>query len=97
LRPVSVSSFCETLEFASSVFKRTLSGSWKESVVYLENGSIEITAESWDIEALLYLLHTIHGQHRLIPSDLSLENLAKVAIITDYYKWKEVIYIMTDI
>ena len=36
------------LIFASSVFKKMLSGTWKESTAFLQKGSVEITAESWD-------------------------------------------------
>lgn len=85
------------LIFASSVFKRILTGGWKESTIYLQKGSVEITAESWDIGALLILLHAIHGKYRRIPRKLTLEMLAKVAVIADYYECKESVYSMTDI
>ena len=58
---------------------------------------MEITAESWDIGALLILLHAIHNKYRQIPRKLTLEMLAKVAVIADYYECKESFYIMTDI
>ena len=35
------------LILASCVFKKLLTGGWKESVTYLQKGSVEITAESW--------------------------------------------------
>ncbi|GIC93635.1 uncharacterized protein Aud_010123 [Aspergillus udagawae] len=85
------------LMLASSVFKKILTGSWKESVAYLQKGSVEITAESWDIEALLILLRAIHNQHYHIPRKLTLEMLAKVAVLADYYECKEAVYIWMTI
>ena len=52
------------LTLASPVFKKMVTGSWKESVTYLKEGSVEINAENWDSEALLILLCVIHGQHK---------------------------------
>ncbi|KAJ5761059.1 hypothetical protein N7520_008215 [Penicillium odoratum] len=72
------------LSFASPVFKTILKGGWKESITFLQKGTVELTAESWDVEALLILLRAIHGQYRLITQKLTLEMLAKVAVIADY-------------
>ncbi|KAL2826328.1 hypothetical protein BDW59DRAFT_161167 [Aspergillus cavernicola] len=85
------------LILASSVFQKILTGGWTESVTYLQKGSVEITAESWDIEALLILLRAIHGQHYQIPRKLTLEMLAKVAVLADYYECKEAMFIWTGI
>ncbi|KAJ5193344.1 hypothetical protein N7449_009486 [Penicillium cf. viridicatum] len=85
------------LIFASPVFKRILTGGWKESIAYLQKRSVEITAEGWDIEAFLVVLHAIHGKNYDIPRKLTLEILAKVAVIADYYECKECLYLMTDI
>ncbi|KAJ6092676.1 hypothetical protein N7486_007965 [Penicillium sp. IBT 16267x] len=84
------------LMFASPIFKKILTGGWKESITYLQKGSVEVTAESWDIEALLIVLRAIHGQYNLIPKKLTLEMLAKVAVIADYYECKNVLYLLTD-
>ncbi|EAW19549.1 BTB/POZ domain-containing protein [Aspergillus fischeri NRRL 181] len=77
------------LMLASSVFKKILTGGWKESVAYLQKGSVEITVESWDIKALLILLCAIYSQHYRIPRTLTLEMLAKVTVLADYYDCKE--------
>ncbi|EDN09148.1 predicted protein [Histoplasma mississippiense (nom. inval.)] len=77
------------LTLASPVFKKTLLGQWKESVTLLQRGSVDIPATGWDIEAFLILLRIIHCQPNDIPRELSLEMLAKVAIIADYYQCKE--------
>lgn len=60
------------LILASPVFKKILAGGWKESITYLQKGSVEVTAESWDIEALLILLRLILCQHYRIPRKLTL-------------------------
>ncbi|OOO09296.1 hypothetical protein OAory_01105920 [Aspergillus oryzae] len=85
------------LILASPVFKKILTGGWKESVTYLQKGSVEISAESWDIEALLILLRAIHGQQYHVPQKLTLEMLAKVAVLVDFYDCKEAVYIWTTI
>lgn len=85
------------LIFASPVFKRILTGGWKESIAYLQKGSVEITAEDWDIEAFLVVLHAIHGKYKDISRKLTLEMLAKVAVIADYYECKESLYLITDV
>lgn len=85
------------LIFASPVFKRILTGGWKESISYLQKGSVEITADSWDIEAFLVVLHAIHGKYKDIPRKLTIEMLAKVAVIADYYECKESLYLITGI
>ncbi|KAJ5661175.1 uncharacterized protein N7484_000547 [Penicillium longicatenatum] len=84
------------LMFASPVFKKILTGGWKESITFFQKGSVEITAETWDIEALVIVLRAIHGQHHLIPQKLTLEMLAKVAVIADYYECKNALYLLTD-
>jgi hypothetical protein len=85
------------LMFASPIFKKIITGGWKESIHYLQKGSVEVTAESWDIEALLIMLRAIHGQFYNIPRKLTLDMLAKVAVIADYYECKEALCMVTDI
>lgn len=67
-----------------------------KSITYFQKGSVEVTAESWDIEVLLILLRTIHGQYYRIPRKLTLEMLAKIAVIADYYECREALYFLTD-
>lgn len=83
------------LMFASPVFRKLLTGGWKEGTTYLEKRSVDITAKDWDIEALLIFLRVIHGQQYQIPQKLTLEMLAKVAVLVDYYECREAMYIWT--
>ena len=83
--------------FASPFFKRLLTGGWKESIAYFQKDSVEITAEGWDTEALLILLRAIHGQYSHIPRKLTLEMLAKVAVIADYYECREILDFLVEL
>lgn len=85
------------LILASPVFKKIITGSWKESITYLQKGSVEINAEGWDTEALLILLRVIHCQYNSVPRKMTLEMLAKVAVLVDYYRCNEAMSICTDI
>ncbi|KAL4861605.1 hypothetical protein BDV12DRAFT_180004 [Aspergillus spectabilis] len=85
------------LTLASPVFKQILTGGWKESATLLQKGSVEISAKGWDIDAFLVLLRVLHCQNSQLPQMLSLEMLANVAIIADYYKCKDAIGILKDI
>jgi hypothetical protein len=82
------------LVLASPVFKEILKGGWKKSLTYLQTGLVEITADSWDIEALLILLHIVHGRYYQTPRKITLETLAKVAVLVDYYDCREALDIL---
>lgn len=83
--------------FSSSFFKKCLTGAWKESETYQQKSLVEVTAEGWDSEALFIIIRAIHCQYSLIPKKVTLEILAKIAFIADYYDCKDVLYIITDI
>ncbi|KAL3440911.1 hypothetical protein BJX65DRAFT_316080 [Aspergillus insuetus] len=69
--------------------QKILTGGWKESITYLQRGSVEITTDSWDVNALLIMLRIIHCQSYQIPQKLTLEMLAKVAVLADYHDCRE--------
>ncbi|RAL10220.1 uncharacterized protein BO97DRAFT_416241 [Aspergillus homomorphus CBS 101889] len=79
------------LTFVSPVFVRALYGNWKEALALREQGWVELRLSNWDRDALLLLLEIIHCQNARVPSALSLEQLAKVAVIADYYDCKDVL------
>lgn len=85
------------LILASPIFSKMLTGTWKESTTYQSKGSVEITAEDWDIEAFLILLRAIHAQQSQIPRKLSLEMLANVAVLINYYDCKDTVSILTEV
>ncbi|QYT01573.1 hypothetical protein H0G86_008607 [Trichoderma simmonsii] len=72
------------LTFASAYFKAMMSNDWRETRPE-EGYSFVVTAEEWDQEALLILMNIIHGQTTEIPRAMSLEMLAKMSALVDYY------------
>lgn len=85
------------LTFCSPYFQRILTGNWKESISFFQEGSVEITVTDWDIDAFLIILRAMHGQNYFIPNMLTLEMLAKVTVIADYYDCKEALHHLGDI
>ncbi|KAK7428164.1 hypothetical protein QQZ08_005404 [Neonectria magnoliae] len=87
------------LILASPVFRMMLEGPWLEAAVpESELREIrEIRNGSWHLDALIIVLDAIHGHHRSIPTSLSLDMIAKVAIIVDYYKCQEIMEVFAEI
>jgi hypothetical protein len=75
------------LRLASNYFKRMWNGPWKENSTGPDHCSVE--AEDWDPAALLIVMNIIHGHNRSVPRTVSLEMLAKVAMLVDYYECHE--------
>lgn len=73
------------LMLASPVMKNTPSGGWKESDVFAKKGSIDLVIHDWGLEAFLLFMRIIHCQHQNLPSKVTLEMLAKIAVLADYY------------
>ncbi|CAG7561754.1 unnamed protein product, partial [Fusarium equiseti] len=83
------------LELASSIFKTMITGPFVEGKVN-SAGIRQITASNWDPEAFKIILNIIHGYHRDVPRSLSLEMLAKVTMIVDYYECNECVELYID-
>lgn len=96
-RVFSIQVSAKHMMFASSFFKNCLTGAWKESKTYQQKGLVEVPAEGRDSEALLNIIRAMHRQYSLIPKKVTLEMLAKIAVISNYYDCKYVLYIITDI
>jgi hypothetical protein len=80
------------LTLASSRFDSMLTkGKWTEGVPDSNDGRYHISAEDWDVEALLLLLNVLHHRNRQVPRSLSLEMLAKIAVLIDYYDCAEAV------
>ncbi|KAI1120277.1 hypothetical protein F5Y10DRAFT_134817 [Nemania abortiva] len=76
------------LTLASRYFGRALRGAFKEAQPGID-GLRHVDASDWNAEALLIVLRVIHGRNRQVPKRLSLETLAKIAVIVDYYDCHE--------
>ncbi|OGM40339.1 hypothetical protein ABOM_011242 [Aspergillus bombycis] len=84
------------LTSASPVFKSALDGTWKEGHTLRTAGSVNITVDGWDLEALLILLRICHCKNDQVPRTLSLELLAKVTVLVDYYQCFNVLRFFAD-
>lgn len=82
---------------ASPVFKKKLSGPWKESLNDQNSNLRHVETTDWDAQALLILLAILHGRTYRVPQDLDLEMLAKVATLVDYYDCREAVQTYGDI
>lgn len=85
------------LILASPYFKAALNGPWKEAASISANCPHSIHADDWDPEAFLILMHIIHGRNRQVPRRVSLELLAKIAVLVDYYECHETVELFTEL
>jgi hypothetical protein len=75
------------LMLASPWFRRTLTReAFTEALKDPSDGRYHIAASDWDEEALLILLNIFHVRTRQVPATVSLEMLAKIAVLVDYYE-----------
>ncbi|PVH90710.1 hypothetical protein DM02DRAFT_547285, partial [Periconia macrospinosa] len=75
------------LMLASPWFRRTLTrDGFIEASKDPSDGRYHVLASDWDEEALLILLNIFHVRTRQVPTTVSLEMLAKVAVLVDYYE-----------
>ncbi|KAI4616776.1 hypothetical protein J4E83_006356 [Alternaria metachromatica] len=85
------------LILASATFKRMLAqDGFAESVRNEADGLYHTTAHDWDAEAFLVVLRIVHGRNKLIPRKQSLEMLAKIAVLEDYYNFGETLETFTE-
>jgi hypothetical protein len=78
------------LALGSPVFDRMLHGNWKEGREFKEKGSIVLVVDSWDVDAFLVVLYILHSQLLRLPRKVTIEQLAKIAVIADYYDCQSV-------
>ncbi|KAH7248242.1 hypothetical protein B0J15DRAFT_400997 [Fusarium solani] len=81
---------------ASPVFRKMLNGLFTEAVADSQ-GLYRITTTGWDPEALVIVLDIMHGHSRSVPRQLTLEMIAKVAMIVDYYDCLEIVEVFAGI
>ncbi|KAL2256006.1 hypothetical protein VTK26DRAFT_2357 [Humicola hyalothermophila] len=79
------------LILASPYFKAALNGPWREAASVSADCCRYIHADDWDPQAFLILMQIIHGRNRQVPRLISLELLAKIAVLVDYYKCHEAV------
>jgi hypothetical protein len=83
---------------ASPWFNRVLQkNGWIESIRNGEDKHLYVYAEDWDEDAFLILMNIFHVRNRKVPRTISLEMLAKIALLVDYYDCAEAIEQFTEI
>jgi hypothetical protein len=86
------------LMLASPWFKRAMTKEgWSESSRSQEDGLFHVRADDWDAEAFLILLNIIHLRNKKVPRTISLVQLAKIAVLVDYYECEEVMEMFLDV
>jgi hypothetical protein len=84
------------------MFEKMLKGPWKESSSANPSSAVgshaasgcsyrEISTTGWNANALLTVFKIIHGQYYDVPRTVSVEFIAQVAIIVNYYQCAEVV------
>lgn len=84
------------LALASRYFKAELNGPWTEATADSTDGLRHVEASDWDDQALLLLMRVLHGLNSEVPRKISLEMLAKIAVLVDYYDCHEAIQLAVN-
>ncbi|KAK1986716.1 hypothetical protein LZ30DRAFT_581472 [Colletotrichum cereale] len=84
------------LILASRYFNAKLNGTWKEATPHAFDNRHHMEASDWDPDALLILMHAIHGRTRSVPRRIDCEMLAKIAVLVDYYDCHEVVEVFSS-
>ena len=85
------------LMLASPVFKAALSpGTWSEGCKQAD-GRYHITADDWEEEAFLLFMNMLHLRSPQIPKSVSLELMAKIEILVDYYNCASAVEFFTAV
>ncbi|KAH8725724.1 hypothetical protein GQ44DRAFT_599689, partial [Phaeosphaeriaceae sp. PMI808] len=69
---------------------------WKESIRNENDGLYHVPAEDWDSETLLCVLPVLHFRNGQVPRTVSLEMLAKIAVLIDFYECAEALESFTE-
>ncbi|KAK4150498.1 hypothetical protein C8A00DRAFT_17989 [Chaetomidium leptoderma] len=80
------------LILASPIFKAALTGGWKEGDT--STGELQYSTNGWDTEAMTIVLNALHGHYLRVPMTVTLEMLAKIATIVDYYAVHEAMQLL---
>ncbi|KAJ5472027.1 hypothetical protein N7539_008596 [Penicillium diatomitis] len=94
---LAYSGLCEAFDVCLSVLQEAAYWVLESSVAYFQKGSVEITAEGWDVEALMIVFQAIHGQYSHMPRKLTMEMLAKTAAIEDYCECREALDFLAEL
>jgi hypothetical protein len=83
---------------ASPWFNRILKkNGWMESTCNTEVRMFHISAEDWDEDAFVVLMNVFHLRNHRVSRFITLEMLAKIAVLADYYECGESIQLFVDV
>jgi hypothetical protein len=83
---------------ASPWFNRLLKkNGWMESNWNPEVRWFHISAEDWDEEAFVVLMNIFHLRNKRVPRAITVDMLAKIAVLADYYECGDSIQLLVDI
>lgn len=85
------------LALASVYFRKMFSGLWKDGHQLRANHQCQITEEGWALEPFLVLMYIIHGRTREVPREITLDMLAEIATLVDYYQCSEAVGIISEV
>jgi hypothetical protein len=73
------------LKNTSQNFRNMLSLGFSESVIDPEDGKYHVMVEEFNPKALEHVINIIHAKSWRLPEHLTLEQLADIAVVVDYY------------
>lgn len=84
---------------ASRYFEAMLTNNaWMEKERLQTEGSIRLSVDDdWDPDALLIVMNIVHGNNGAVVRSVSLETLAKIAVIVDFYGCHESMEVFVEI
>jgi len=73
-----------------------LKGKWLKADTLRNYGSVMVEVEDVDADALVMLMKIIHGKTRMVPRAVTLEMLAKIAVVVNLYQCYGAVEVFTD-
>jgi hypothetical protein len=85
------------LILASPTFRTSLgSDTFPEGRALQTEGSVVVSLPDEDPDAMIILMHIIHGLSRRVPRHVSLETLTKLAVVVNHRQMHEVVKFFSD-
>jgi hypothetical protein len=79
--------------FTAPRFKKMMAGTWMEATTTYPDGLRHVDIEGFDAKAFEMVMHIIHGVNGKVPRRVTLDQLAKVAVIVDDLECHEAVEI----
>ena len=93
--PVRMRLSSNALRLSASTFSKMLSGHWKEGIASSDCAHT-IETRDWGRDAMLIVMRIIHHKAQAVPRIISLELLASIALLVDFYECNEAVGIFGE-